>query len=66
MRRYIATTTFRHEEVQAACQLFSLLLRGGDATALLRSDEIARVVGKFQRMKRRVDADPQPKERCDG
>ena len=65
MKRVQTATTFRHDEVQAACQLFALLLRGADASQVLRSEATTRVVSKFQRMKQKLEAQPR-KEAPDG
>lgn len=52
--RYRASNSFRKEEVEAMNQLFDILGRGGDASAVARSEPVRKVRQKFQRMRQLI------------
>jgi hypothetical protein len=49
-----ASTSFRSDEIDAVCQLFDLLFRGGTPGVVMRSESIKSAYGKFKRMQIRL------------
>jgi HPt (histidine-containing phosphotransfer) domain-containing protein len=49
-----ASTSFRKQEIDAICQLFETLYRGGSPGTVVRAQSVQSVYGKFKRMQVRV------------
>lgn len=62
-----ASTSFRRDEIDAMRQLFTVLYRGGDPRAILRSPGVIGVYKKFKRMSERVqNVNPAPSNGSNG
>jgi hypothetical protein len=46
-----ASQSFTRNEIAAACELFAILARGGDARTLARSEHVRALHSKFVRMR---------------
>lgn len=55
-----ASTSFRPDEVDAVCQLFDILFRGGTPGVVVQSEGVKSAYGKFKRMQMRL------RERAEG
>lgn len=51
IKKNSASTSFRRQEVKIAVEIFNLILRRGDPSVLLVSEEGRKLHQKFQRMK---------------
>lgn len=54
------STSFRYNEVEAMCQLMTIVARGGDTRIVSKSEAVRTVFGKFKRMKDRLDKQREP------
>jgi hypothetical protein len=48
------STSFRRDEIEAMCQLFDILYRGGAPDTVLRSDGVVTSYAKFKKMRAKL------------